>query len=461
MAFSLMSCDDDETITRYKVVNTDDFGEVPIYASSDNETIIGYVSSRTDCELVSDGTYGDGHRTKMAFFDGKAGYVPDRYVFKKEYEGKMEDQIFLCIDPYAKNGDFVNIYSSPNKKKKHLLQTITNQTLIDSIMSYDNNMYHIRLRSGEEAYIESDYISRTTRRVWVPEPDALDKYIGHNKWIDSFISFVREQQDTDLHYSINMRWLYVKLAIWGLVFCITAFIAFSQFADSKKVPWWGIILLSVAGIALLYYEWQYSIVMGDGYEIAYESDWGNTQSLGLFLNLIILIIGGILFFAVAISVLFVIIILQQLIVPVLSVAYTGISDGSTIGNIIIFVAIYVGVILGFLIGPASYNYLIVIVSVLVVCGLIISLISGYKTGNYFSILILLAPILYVISIATTYFIAKAIIYCAAILGTIFLFILALGQGSKFQSQDDGSVTVVKNQAGQTIGYEDKDGWHNT
>lgn len=384
-AMLMTSCSDDKTVKRYKVVNIDDFGDVPLYAGysnlpEDNE-IIGYVPSRTDCELISSGNYGNQHHTQMVFANGVTAYVADRYVFEKTFDGAAE------------------------------------------------------------------------------QPDAFDKYYGHSKYVDKAIDRVRAWQDSDMHYSIDQMWLYGKLALWGVIFTICAVWALSQISSADKAKWWVVLLVAASGLMLMYYEWQNAIVMGGGYEPTYTDEYFNTQSLGWFLNLIVTIILAIIYCILALVVMLVVMLLQQLIVPAICITSTGLSQGTILGNAMIFASIYICTILGLIIGPDSYDTLIIIAAIISAIGIVIGVISGYRSRNYLAILLICAPLLYIISIATTYAVFKAMLYIFGLLASLLFVLGAAGTKSKFQSQDDDSITVVRNQAGQTVGHIDKEGWH--
>lgn len=375
----MSSCNDDKHQTRYKVVNTDDFGDVPLYASSDCDEVIGYVSSRTNCMIVDEGCYGDGHKTKIIVY-GRTAYVADRYVFKKD----SQDEDLFIINPLGGTG----------------------------------NMY-----------------------------------------ADKLLTQIKEWQDSDLHYSIDQMWLYGKLILWSIVFFFACIFAFSQISDNDRIEWWMQLIVIATGLILLYYEWQNAIVMGGGYKPMYTESYFNTQSLGWFLNLIVTILLALIYFSCAFIILIVVIFLQQFIVPMICITVTGFGKWASIGNALIFCSIYICGVLALLIGPDSYDTLLIIALVGAVIGIVLGIIGGYQTGNLLAILLIVSPILYLISMVTTYCIFKSILYVASMFGIILLVVGAAGTKSNFQSQDDGSTAVVHDQSGKTVGFIDKEGWH--
>lgn len=314
--------------------------------------------------------------------------------------------------------------------------------------------------NGVTAYVADRYVFEKTFDGTVDQPDAFDKYYGHSKYVDKAIDRVRAWQDSDMHYSIDQMWLYGKLALWAVIFIICTFFAIVQMSSADKAKWWVVLLVTVSGLMLMYYEWQNAIVMGGGYEPTYTDEYFNTQSLGWFLNLIVTIILAIIYFIIALAVMLAVMLLQQLIVPTICLASTGFSQGSVIGNAMILVSVYICTILALIIGPDSYDTLILIATVISAIGIVIGVISGYRSGNYLAILLVGAPLLYIISIATTYFIFKALFYIFGVLATLLCVIGVASTKSKFQSQDDETTTVIIDQAGQTEGYVDKNGWHN-
>lgn len=466
MTSILSACDDNkQQHTLYKVVNTDTFADVPLYSHPDSDAIIATVPSRTECQMISRGHYGDGHTSQVAFeingaFD--TAYVPDKFIFSKDIDGTIEtvDAFIVQASDDIGGKKTVIARSAPSARAK-TVRTIKQDIYVDDVIASDNNFHLVRFFNGDSAWISSDHVFQTTRKVWVETPTAMQKLKGVHPNLDKIIETVESLQDSDTHYSTSKGWLKFKICLIALLFAGALFISISKSPDGgASFKWYFTALAVILGVALVYYEFVNAIIMGDGFMPTFSSlEQLNSQSLGWVLNLLITIIGGILYFIMAVIVLIAAIVIQQLIAPAIGVSVTGASHASLVCNIATMAIFYIGFIVGWLAGPQYYT---VCAWVSVGCAyipIVISIIIGYRHRNYFAILALALPFVYAISLCTTYFIAKSLIFIAGALAVIFFAVGAAGNRSKFQSQGSGRSFGVRNQAGQTIGIIDNDGWH--
>lgn len=461
--FLLASCSDDNTHKFYRVYNAEDGGKVPYYASGlDGGEPAGYLDPRTDIELF-DSPKNDEEALHMAHLTGSDDtiWVRGKNLFVRKVEGEVtpEDCYFVQTE-----GKAVPIYESAEGAATTF--AISGDTWVKERLDTVKERTQILFFDGTTGWIDTERLGHKTRDLWTPKKTRMEELRGRNEYMDKVLDFVAERQETDQHYATSTFWIKFKIAGVFILFAIAAFFMFYHW-DEKDGPkrgrrqkWLWSLPVIATGLWLMYYEYVDAVVLGDGYFKAipitpFDIDFG------WFVNLLILLFVGILYLLAKLVVLFIFLLGQLFVVPLMGYAITGPSKRSATANLSVAAIIYIGSLIAYFAGPEHMSGIILTTLCLSSILTVWCLTIGLTTRNWQSILALSLPTLYAVSVVTAFFAAQEIFSTILSISALLLILVGLSSlgGGGLKSQGSGKKTVVKNQAGQTVAtHTDSDGW---
>lgn len=471
-AFCLTSCDDDDqTRTYYLAYNSDNGGPVPYYDSTDEEApAAGTLPSRTQCDLLSKGSLESAHNCEIAF-EGDNGldtaYISLANLFYIEREGTVTDVKYYGITT-SETGGKVYVYDQADPRKAKRIMTLTEGVIVKDYGKLEGDMREVTFQDGTTGWVLNKSFYSSTYRQWEPKPAKLQQMRGKSEFTDKVIDWVQQQQDSDLHYQTSVLWLRIKAFIFLILFII-AFIYMAGGWEpaeegkdwditSIKFKWWASLLVAALGAMLIYYEYVDVVVMGDGYERVEPFMPWEGPDFGWFINLIIVIFGGLIYFITVFFLFLLLLLFQIFIPPMIGYAVCGNSWQSIVGNALMASVMFGGAAIALIAGADHWSTVFTISLCASILPVVYLVYAGLKQKYYTAALALLLPAAYIICIITIYFIAKYLIYVGGIIGIIFLCFGAAGTKASFQSQDSGRQWEARNQAGipiETLSDEEK------